>query len=137
MTGNHPCAGDRPGKQRKLIQDIISKEKSIKLVIISGLFWKNSMGAEKRLDDYIKFIIDNGAIPVVFYPHVYPGFDTKACFSRPFSEPVKSCHFGIEAYKEKVDGVKGMFSRIHQKYPQVKFFNPNKTYCNKNGCDLI
>lgn len=137
LKGNHPCAEDRPGKQRKLIQDIIKKEKSIKYVIVSGLLWKNNPSDERRLEDYIDFIIENGATPIIFYPHVYPGFDTKACFSRPFTDPVKSCHFGIEAYKEKVDGVEGMFSRIHQKYPQVKFFNPNKTYCNKNGCDLI
>ncbi|MGY5366576.1 acyltransferase family protein [Enterobacter oligotrophicus] len=137
LTGNHPCAGDRPGKQRELIQGIIEKEKSIKFVIISGLFWNNSMSAEKRLEDYIDFIIKNGAKPILLYPHVYPGFDTKACFSRPFSDPVKSCHFGIEAYKEKVDGVEGMFQRIKEKYPQVKFYNPNSMYCDERGCDFI
>ena len=137
LTGNHPCAGDRPGKQRELIQGIIKKEKSIKFVIISGLFWNNNQGAEKRLDDYIKFIIGNGATPIIFYPHVYPGFDTKACFSRPFAKPVKSCHFDINAYNEKVNGVADMFVRIKRKYPSVSFFDPNKTYCNDNGCDLV
>ncbi|QGU87649.1 acyltransferase family protein [Erwinia sorbitola] len=137
LTGNHPCAGDHPGKQRELIRNIISTEKSIKLVIISGLFWKNEDGAEKRLDDYIEFIIDNGAIPIIFYPHVYPGFDTRACFARPFSEPVKSCHVGIKAYKEKVDGVEDMFARIHKKHPDVEFYNPNDLYCDKSGCNFV
>lgn len=139
---NHPCALDRPGRQRELIQGIISREHSIKYVIIDGLTTAPTKQYSDNLKKYVGFIIDNGATPIVFYPHAFPNFDTKACFSRPLSSPVKSCHLDASYYKQNVYGSGGigltaMFESLKKSYPQVKFFNQNDVYCNADGCDSV
>lgn len=139
---NHPCALDRPGAQRELIQGIISREKSIKFVIIDGLTTAPTYEYATRLKEYVGYIIKNGATPIIFYPHAYPDFDTKACFSRPLSHPVKSCHLGPKYYHNNVYGSGGigltkMFKMIKDEYPQTKLFNQNDVYCNKDGCDSV
>ncbi|MGS4661853.1 acyltransferase family protein [Citrobacter farmeri] len=134
---NHPCAADRPGQVKDLVKDIIIKSPGLKYVIIDGVDYEHKEGNLERLSDFIKWVEGQGRTVVVFYPHVRPFFDTKACFSRPFSPKAKECVAANTERNRMEKNFIEMRNSISKTLPGTLFFNQNDALCDGDYCPFV
>lgn len=134
---NHPCAADRPGQVKDLVKDIIIKSPGLKYVIIDGVDYEHKEGNLERLSDFIKWVEGQGRTVVVFYPHVRPFFDTKACFSRPFSHKAKECVAANTERNRMEKNFIEMRNSISKTLPGTLFFNQNDALCDGDYCPFV
>lgn len=134
---NHPCAADRPGQVKDLVKDIIIKSPGLKYVIIDGVDYEHKEGNLERLSDFIKWVEGQGRTVVVFYPHVRPFFDTKACFSRPFSPKAKECVATNTERNRMEKNFIEMRNSISKTLPGTLFFNQNDALCDGDYCPFV
>ena len=134
---NHPCAADRPGQVKGLVKDIIANSPNLKFILIDGIDYENKEGNLERLTDFIRWVESQGRNVIVFYPHVRPFFDTKACFSRPFSSSKNPCiapdgeRMKMEAHFNEMKAV------ISKELPKTMFFNQNDAICEGEFCPFV
>jgi hypothetical protein len=95
-VGVHPCAFDRPSKQRAFIHKLLSELNSVKFAILSGFENTIDQGYIDRVRDEISALELLNIKVIAFAPHIQPGFDPKLCYTTPFRKSVKDYSFSIE-----------------------------------------
>jgi peptidoglycan/LPS O-acetylase OafA/YrhL len=131
-----PCSGTRSVDQMELINGLITKERSIKYVIISGFEMDNYL-APSGLGPLIKrinFLEQGGARVIIFSPHVQPDYNITGCYSRPFKETQESCQISREKYLEIAKKFEKLANAIRTSNPRVLFFDPNFVFCDSSIC---
>ena len=131
-----PCSGLRSVDQMELINGLVSKEGTIKYVLISGFnldgFIESSdFGPLKKRIDFLE---RNGARVVVFLPHVQPEYNITGCYSRPFKEIKESCQISRKKYEDILVKFEKMANSLRETNPRVLFFDPNSVFCDSSIC---
>ncbi|WOE81727.1 acyltransferase family protein [Pseudomonas protegens] len=137
VAKTHPCYGDRPLKQKQLIDEIIEKSGSVKIAIIDGLTQEPDLEYGKRLQSYIDSIERKGVKVVVFLPHIPLGYSPKACFSRPFINPIRDCSLPYEKFTKINESYAPIIKETSESNPKTKFFDQKKIMCNNGSCNAI
>ncbi|WP_312910910.1 acyltransferase family protein [Stutzerimonas nitrititolerans] len=135
-TDTSPCSGNRPYKQKMLINGIIEKSRSIEYTIIDGLISNPDSAYIDRLTERISYLEDNGIKVIVFTPHITADRDLKGCFSRPLKAKPDDCKLGVEERKKIDDGFSTLIQKIRSSNPGVKFYDQNEVFCSKVSCSL-
>lgn len=135
--GTSPCSGYRPQEQTKIINEIIDKSKTVKLVILAGLENRTNSSlieaAKKKIDLYESA----GATVVVFTPHVKIKYDIKSCYGRPLIPQQKDCKINTETIQESRDEFQPFIESMTNSNPRVKFFDTNALFCTTGTCSYI
>jgi peptidoglycan/LPS O-acetylase OafA/YrhL len=132
----YPCSGTRPLDQLKLINNLITKEKSIKFVIVGGLSPTPTSEYIFLLKRRIDFLESNGIKVILFTPHVKIDYDIKGCYSRPLATPKKDCRIPIKAYNDLKQSFKPLVESIKKTNPKVLFFDQNIIFCDGDNCNF-
>ncbi|MCX6132162.1 MAG: acyltransferase family protein, partial [Proteobacteria bacterium] len=90
----NPCAGALFDEQRAFIKALITKKKSIRLVILAGLKEEADSQSMQDLSDAIEFLQSMQVRVVVFYPHIKPPKPIFGCISRPLRPENWYCRLG-------------------------------------------
>lgn len=129
-----PCSGSRNYEEQVFVNELVEKEKSIEMVIFSGLRPKNNdieiLALAKRIDFFYK----KGIKVVVFVPQFTIDYDIRKCFSRPFTK-ARDCKMPLTTYQEKLDSFRPVESFLMENYPNILIFNQNALFCDKESCN--
>ncbi len=135
-----PCSGDRPYRQKLLINQIIENTKTVKYVIIDGLSARKDGGYHpgyiSEVNSRIKYLESKGIQVIVFQPHILVNHDLKGCFSRPLKNKTKDCEISIDLKKQIEDEFEPIKKGITMEHPNVKFFDQNTLFCGFWTCSL-
>ncbi|NOT19918.1 MAG: acyltransferase, partial [Sideroxydans sp.] len=131
-----PCFGDRQERQREFINKIIATDKELKYVILAGLQRNADEKYILALNNRIKYIQARGKKVILFNPHIQPGFEPKACFSRPFAKP-KDCSFLKQNRDELDSNFHLLTKRLNEINSGILFFDQNDIYCTNSTCSYI
>lgn len=133
----NPCSGNGPHRQNMFINDLIDKNPTIKTVIMDGLEAVPGQDYIERLSKRLEFLQGKGMTVILFTPHVTVSRDARACFMRPLKRAPSDCVIPISV-REKIDGVfNPIKAEIQKRFPTVKFFDQNDTFCTEKKCDLV
>jgi len=130
---DHPCFGDRVEKQCVFIDNIISKTKSLRYVIMDTVI-STDLNYLKKLSERIKFIENLGVKVILLIPHLKPTFDIKACYKNIFSKKTRDCSFNFSEKEKQLQDFKFIMSSISQLNPNTLFFDQNDLYCEEHHC---
>lgn len=137
IKATHPCAGNRPLRQKELINSIIDKSKSIKYVIIDGLNPSPTGDYGARLKNYVSSLDSKNVKVIVFLPHLAIGFDTKACFARPFKSPTVDCSMDYGRVVKTNNAYAPIIRDIKSTAPNVMFFDQTELTCENGKCSSV
>jgi len=135
--GRHPCAYSRPSEQRKFVETLIQENSSVQFIILSGFTDERDAAYLARVKKEISEFKKLNKKIIVFTPHIQPNFDPKQCYSTPFRQEVKNCHFpkgDISILAEQFLPVKEAILSID---PNASFFDPNEMFCDKGVCSYL
>jgi hypothetical protein len=135
--GSHPCAFDRPSKQRAFVYERLSELNSVKFAVLSGFENKIEQSYINRVRAEISTLEHMSIKVIVFTPHIQPGFDPKLCYTTPFRKSAKDCSFPIQKKLQLARDFAPLKEAILQTNPNVVFFDPNEVYCNKTSCSYL
>ncbi len=131
-----PCSGDRPYRQKLLIDSIVEAG-SISYAIIDGLQPALDSGSMSRLSERIAFLEKHGIQVIVFVPHIKVDRDLKSCFARPLKPRSSDCFVSIDAKIAIDNQFSSVINTISELHPGVKFFDQNELFCDEVKCSLI
>ncbi|MEF4259466.1 acyltransferase family protein [Escherichia coli] len=137
MPAIHPCYGSRAGDQFRFINKVIENNKSIHTVVIDGLSVNPDKEYLNRIGSYVKHLSDMDIKTIIFIPHARPGFNTKACFARPFKEPTNSCVVDANEHNKTVKAYETFAHELRKQSPSTVFFDQSKAYCDGKECHFI
>lgn len=132
-----PCTGRRDYDQRQLIDSIIEKSPSIKNIIIGGLISYGSPEYIQEVKRRIDYLDTKGASITIFHPHVSKSGELKNCYARPFSPAKADCSLDASVRARLDAGFEPLKQEILKSHPDVKFFDQNDVFCNKEKCNLL
>lgn len=132
----NPCSGNRPYRQKMLINGIIENYGTIKYAIIDGLHQVADDDYIVRMDERITYLEKQGIKVIVFIPHITIDRDLKGCFSRPLKTKAADCTLGLDAKKLIDEGFTPLITKISASHPNVKFFDQNELFCGMFNCAL-
>lgn len=137
LAPNHPCAGMRRQEQQAFINDIVTREGSVRYAILGGMPGiKVALPYLKRLKRRIDFLEEQGIRVIVFVPHVRLGYDIRSCYARPFAAASNDCLLPLSAYQAVKDNFAPIQSYLEQTNPKVLFFDQNQIFCNDQQCSF-
>uniref|UniRef100_UPI0040472219 acyltransferase family protein n=1 Tax=Polynucleobacter sp. TaxID=2029855 RepID=UPI0040472219 len=136
-NGVHPCAFDRPTKQRAFIHQLLSELHSVKFAILSGFEKNIDQSYIDRIRDEISTLEQMSIKVVVFTPHIQPGFDPKLCYTTPLRKTAQDCSFPIQKKVNLAQDFAPLKEAILKTNPKVVFFDPNEMYCNEQSCSYL
>ncbi len=142
-TSRGSCGADYGLRQRRFIDELIERERSVKFAIIAGLGIDIASPEVERLIERIDRLEQHGIKVIVFTPHLQveditatPGFDIKTCFAgRPFQSAV-NCDFDTGIRQRYAARFLAVEQRIQTTHPQVAFFEQNELFCTERHCRL-
>jgi len=137
LVKTHPCSGERPLKQKSLINDIIDKSGTVKYAIIDGLSITPDTAYVSRLNTYIGQLEEKQINVIVFIPHLKLGYDAKGCFARPFKPPVNDCIISYDKRTGIDKTYTSIVAEITKMHPSVRFFDQNTLLCDEEKCSGI
>lgn len=132
-----PCSGNRPSNQAKLIDSIIKKSGTVKVVVIDGLYTFPDQEYINTLKDRIAYMEKLGIKVVLFVPHVMLNYNIRGCFARPLKSPEKDCVISEEAHHYNLSGFSERMAQLQKSMSNVYIFDQNETFCGKDGCLMI
>jgi len=132
-----PCFGRRQRDQIEYIDQLISREKTIRYAIIDGLQSRSDEAYSLAVRQRIEKLRALGIRVIVFFPHLRPGFDPKSCVGRPFVSPVRSCAFQAQERVDARSDFQKLFDDISGQYPDVLFYDQNELYCRGPECSYM
>ena len=136
-TNNHPCAGDRQGREKQFIQKLILDEGSIRYAVLDGLKKTPDNKYIAQIKDWIDFLESAEIKVIVFTPHIRPGFDPKLCYTTPFRSVTKDCSFPIKDKEIALKQFQPLIDSIKKSNPKTLFFDQNEMYCNEDNCSYL
>ena len=137
VNGTHPCALDRPTKQRSFIRQLLLNSPSVKFAILSGFETNFDPSYIGRVRDEISSLEQMKIKVVIFTPHIQPGFDPKLCYTTPFRKTAQDCSFPIQQKVKLAQDFAPLKEAILKTNPNVLFFDPNDMYCNGQTCSYL
>lgn len=133
----HPCFGQNIMDQVRFIDDIVAKERSIRFVVIGGLYGPFDEEyislLKKRIDYYESF----GAQVIIFTTHMAPGFHPKTCFSTPLKKVARDCTFPLRERQARFDEFKPVIDALSKSNPKARVFDQNGMYCQDGACSFV
>lgn len=133
----NPCAGFLFDEQRQFIKDLVVNQSSINTVVIAGLKDYSDEASKRDLGDALAFLEKEGKQVIVFHPHIRPSESIFGCVSRPFRSAAWDCALSSNDYSKLIVSFKPTLEMIQKDYPNVKTYNPNNAFCNRDGCSFM
>ncbi len=132
-----PCLGHRIYRQQEFIDNLIEKTGSVRYVIIGWVAPSLDEHYMARLIKRIDFLEKNNIRVIIFVPQIKLEYDIKACFTRPFKAPEKTCEISRGDYLKHLATFELVIKRVSATHPAVLFFNQNALFCGTGKCSMV
>jgi hypothetical protein len=116
---------------------LIDTSPSLRYAIIDGLEPKSDSDYAQRIEERLAFLDTRAIQPILFVPHVRSDVDLKGCVPRPFRRSARSCVIGARARRAIDAGFQPLVDRLRARFPTLKVFDQNATYCDAERCRLV
>jgi len=125
-------------QQQKLIDNIVTGSGSVRYAIISGLL-RDARNPDyiSRIKKRVDFLEKNHVKVIIFIPHISLGYDPRGCFSRPFSEAIRTCELPVQDKNDIVATFRPLMISLKNTNPYVSFYDQNQMYCNDKKCSFV